>query len=238
MRLIDLHCHVLPGVDDGALDTRDSVAMAAQAERDGIAVICATPHIRHDHDVRIGELPERVAELNEALRAAGRDVVVTTGGEVAEPIVGELTDDELRACSLGGGGRWILLEPAAGPLSARTLATVTTLRERGFGTVLAHPERHPGEGVDDRLREIAAAGALIQLTAAFVLDGSADWFARERLVHVLASDAHSSHGGRRVEIAAALQRLGTIAALAPHTGWIARTAPRAIVDGRDVASPY
>src|SRR5688500_15462578 len=124
MGLVDLHCHVLPGVDDGALDERDSLAMAAQADRDGIALICATPHIRRDHDVRIDELAERVARLNDAFAAAGRTVRVTTGGEVAEPIVDELTDDELRRCSLGGGGRWVLLEPAAGPLGDRTLDTV------------------------------------------------------------------------------------------------------------------
>jgi tyrosine-protein phosphatase YwqE len=68
--VIDLHCHLLPGVDDGALDLADSLAMARQAEADGISAICATPHIRHDHDVRIGELHARVAELNRALEAA------------------------------------------------------------------------------------------------------------------------------------------------------------------------
>ena len=238
MDLVDLHCHVLPGVDDGALDERDSVAMAAQADRDGIALICATPHIRHDHDVRIDELDERVTRLNDAFAAAGRTVRVTTGGEVAEPIVGALTDDELRRCSLGRGERWILLEPAAGPLGAGTLATVEALRERGFRTVLAHPERHPGAGVAEALRRIAATGALLQLTAAFVLDGSAEWFARERLVHVLASDAHSSHGGRRVELTAALRRLSELGGLGEHADWIARTAPRAIVEGRDVDPPY
>jgi protein-tyrosine phosphatase len=64
--LVDLHCHVLPALDDGARDLEDALAMARQAERDGIAVICATPHIRHDHDVRIAELPARVDALNDA----------------------------------------------------------------------------------------------------------------------------------------------------------------------------
>ena len=58
--MIDLHCHILPGVDDGARDLDDAAAMAAQAQADGIATICATPHIRHDHDVRIAELADRV----------------------------------------------------------------------------------------------------------------------------------------------------------------------------------
>ncbi len=69
--MIDLHCHLLPGVDDGALDEADSVAMARAALRDGVRAICATPHIRHDHDVRIGELAGRAARLQAALDRAG-----------------------------------------------------------------------------------------------------------------------------------------------------------------------
>ena len=238
MGLVDLHCHILPGVDDGALDLRDAVAMARTAARDGIEIVCATPHIRADHDVRIHELRERVRELNDALGEDGVATRVVTGGEVAEPIVAALSDDELRACSLGGAGRWILLEPAAGPLDASTVATVERLGERGFRAVLAHPSAIPGDGVDERLREIARLGALIQITAAFVLDGSADWFVRERLVHVLASDAHSSHGGRPAEIAAALERVARSPELGPHAAWIATTAPHAIVAGRDAQAPF
>jgi len=55
--VIDVHCHILPALDDGALDLDDSAAMAAQAAEDGIEVVCATPHIRPDHLVRVAELP-------------------------------------------------------------------------------------------------------------------------------------------------------------------------------------
>ena len=67
MGFIDLHCHLLPGVDDGGLDRDDSVAMARVAVKEGVEAICATPHIRHDHDVRIGEIAGRVAALDEEL---------------------------------------------------------------------------------------------------------------------------------------------------------------------------
>jgi len=70
--LIDLHCHVLPGIDDGAVDLADAVALMRQATADGIATVCATPHIRHDHEVRIGELPERVAALRSRADAPRR----------------------------------------------------------------------------------------------------------------------------------------------------------------------
>jgi protein-tyrosine phosphatase len=83
--VIDLHCHILPALDDGAIDLDDSVAMAKQAQSDGIAVVCATPHIRPDHEVRIDDLPGRVAAVNEELERRGLEVRVATGGEVAEP---------------------------------------------------------------------------------------------------------------------------------------------------------
>ena len=80
MGLIDLHCHLLPGVDDGPLDLQDSVAMGRHAVTEGIEAICATPHIRHDHDVRIGEIAGRVATLEEELGRRGILLRVLTGG--------------------------------------------------------------------------------------------------------------------------------------------------------------
>src|SRR6266508_4377391 len=93
--VIDLHCHILPGIDDGALDLADSLAMARVAADDGIETISATPHIRHDHDVRIAELPARVAELNGELSRNGVPVEIVTGGEVAETAIEGLGEDEL-----------------------------------------------------------------------------------------------------------------------------------------------
>lgn len=240
--MIDLHCHLLPRVDDGALDDADSLAMARVAEHDGIAVICATPHIRHDHDVRIAELAGRVAVLREQLREHGVAVDVRGGGEVAETVVDRLTDAELRAVSLGGGGRWILLEPQAGPLGATLVDAVRALAARGFRALVAHPERHLGPDLFDRLAEAIGAGALVQATAAHVEHGPAAEgmaeLARRGLLHVVASDAHSSHGGRPVRLSGALGRLAELPATAPHIDWIARGAPAAIVAGDDVRAPY
>lgn len=240
--MVDLHCHVLPGVDDGALDLPDSVAMARQADHDGIERICATPHIRHDHDVRIRELADRVGELNAALAAAGVHVRVLPGGEVAETIVERLDDDELRAVTLGGGGRWILVEPRPGPLSDSLARTVEHLAARGLRCLIAHPERHLTADLHARLAAVVARGALVQATAADVAGGrAADGMAalaRRGLIHVVASDAHSSHGGRPVRLSPALDRLAAMPETAPHVAWMARTAPEAIVAGHDVEPPF
>lgn len=238
--MIDLHCHILPGVDDGALDVADSLGMARQAERDGIAAVCATPHIRHDHQVRIGGLAERVRRLGEAVAAAGLSVRVLPGGEVAEPGALALSDEDLRHVSLGGGGRWILLEPRAGPLSDALGDTIDALAARGFSCVVAHPERHLVDDLADRLADAARRGALVQVTAALLEEGPAaealaDLVARG-LVHVVASDAHSSHGGRPVRLSGAVARMRAAGVPEARVRWIAEEVPAQIVRGEPVAT--
>ena len=241
--MIDLHCHILPALDDGALDLADSVAMARVGERDGIAVVCATPHIRDDHDVRIEELPARIAALQRELDDRGVRVRIAHGGEVAHFAADGLSAAHLRAVSLDGGG-WILLEPAPGPIADELGALVERLAERGARTIVAHPERHAGAGFEQQLRALAARGCLLQWTADFIAradpadpDALVLRFAREGLVHLLASDAHSSHGGRPVRLSAGLDRLREVCPPA-WVAWIAEEAPAAILRGEPVSPPW
>jgi len=239
---VDLHCHLLPGIDDGARDLADAVEMAKQAADDGIVAICTTPHIRADHAVRIEELPARRAELCAALAHAGCATRVLPGGEVATDMLDALDDHELASVALGGSGAWVLLEPAAGPLDGRLDGAVDALRVRGFRALVAHPERHPGPGFADRLERLVAAGALVQATAAYLTDESTRaamlMLVRAGVVHVLGSDAHSSRVGRRVELAPALDVLAATEPTACHLEWVAQTAPWGIVRGQDVVSPF
>src|SRR4051794_26832543 len=234
--LVDLHCHVLPGVDDGPSDLDDAVAMAEQAAADGISVICATPHVRHDHDTRIHELADRVAALNAALADRGVTTRVATGAEVAETALARLDSDELSQVSLGGTGRWVLLEPAPGPLGPLLLAAIGHLAERGARVVVAHPERHLGAGFEQVLGDCVAAGALVQLTAALVLDPGAGptlaELARTGVAHLVASDAHSARAGRPVAIAAAIDALGE--QVGENVARFAREAPAAILRGEEI----
>lgn len=240
--MIDLHCHILPALDDGSLDLSDSVAMARVAERDGIEVVCATPHIRFDHDVRIGELARRVGQLQQELDERGVGVRVAQGGEVSQLAADDLSDGELREVSLGGNG-WILLEPAPGPLAGELAPQVRRLAARGFQILLAHPERHAGADLEERLVELVDAGCLLQWTADFVAradpadpDALVLRLARDGLVHVLASDAHSSHGGRAVRLSDGLARLREVCS-AEQARWIER-APEAILRGGTVSPPW
>jgi protein-tyrosine phosphatase len=235
--VIDLHCHILPELDDGALSLEDSVAMARQAEDDGIAVVCATPHIRHDHNVRPEEIASRVRAVQDELRDHGVGVRIVPGGELAQTEADRLTDAELRLVTLGAAGGWVLLEPAPGPLDGGLQAVVDGLSERGFRAVIAHPERHAGSDFEEHLRSLVESGCLIQWTAEFVAEAAGSdlvlRLAGEGLAHLLGSDAHSSYGGRPVRLAAGFARLATVCAPA-RIAWMVDEAPRAILRGDPV----
>ena len=109
---------------------------------------------------------------------------------------------------------------------------------------MAHPERHAGVDFERFLRVLAAEGCLVQWTADFIAradpadpDALVLRLAREGLVHVLASDAHSSHGGRPVRLSHAVERLREVCP-PESVAWIAELAPAAILRGEPVAAPW
>jgi tyrosine-protein phosphatase YwqE len=161
---------------------------------------------------------------------------------VAEPIVDDLTEDELNAVSLAGGGTWILLEPAAGPLGGAFVETVERLVRRGHRALVAHPERH----FDDRslaaLAEATRHGALIQVTAEAMAESGPDWapvqLARRGLLHVLASDSHTARFGRPLRLSRGIDALRRVEEARPHLDWIVNEAPLAIVAGEAVDPPF
>jgi protein-tyrosine phosphatase len=239
---VDLHCHILPGLDDGAADLEDSLDMARQAGADGIATVCATPHVRHDHDVRVHELDDRVAGLQSALDRAGIGVRIRPGAEVAETAALQLDAAELRAASLGAAGGWILLEPSPGPLSDSLGEVVDALARRGVRSLVAHPERHLAPDLANRLVALVNRGALVQATAASVVDDAAGpamlGLAERGVVHVLGSDSHSARAGRPVALRAAIDLLADVSLLRPHRDWLASTGPEAILAGDAVQAPW
>lgn len=239
--MIDLHCHILPAIDDGAADLEDSVAMARQAAADGIEVICATPHIRDDHDVRIDELAGRVAELNSELGRREIGIRIAPGGEVAETALAGIDATELSRVALDGG-RWILLEPAPGPLSDSLESAVEALAEVGMGSVIAHPERHLAPDLFERLARLIERGALVQATAAYLAHpetaaGMAT-MVQYGLVHVLGSDAHSASFGRAANLSEGLEALRMIEPAASHLEWISHVAPAAILSEERIEPPF
>jgi protein-tyrosine phosphatase len=235
---IDLHAHLLPGVDDGPAELAGSLAMAAAAVAAGTRVMAATPHINGAFAIGPAELAGRVASLGSALERAGIGLQVVTGGELAHERALELSDDELRAIALGDGG-CLLVECPFGRAGELVGHLVAHLQGKGHRVLLAHPERSPDfSGDPARLAALVRRGAFVQVTAGSLagefgrtVRRSCLTFLEQDLVHVIASDAHDAaqRPPALMPLASdALQRWGQPPELAE---WLCAAAPRALLEG-------
>jgi protein-tyrosine phosphatase len=191
---VDLHCHLLPAVDDGPPTMAESVALARAVAADGTVEVAVTPHVA---DVEIASLAERLELLAGELAQAGVELTLLQSGELRCDRVATTADDDLDRIALGPArSRWILLEPPfqGGPADVHDAARA--LRGRGFGVVIAHPERAPA--LDGAAIELELSrGSQLLLNAGSLLGrhGSGPQRAAERLVAegaacAVASDAH------------------------------------------------
>jgi len=238
--MLDLHTHILPGLDDGVRTIDEALDLARAAVNDGVATTAATPHVREDYPTTVRAIENGVAELRMRLGEEGIPLEVVTGGEVALERLKLLDDEELRGFTLAQTGRYLLVEfPDFGwPLGLD--AAVDQLLGRGIVPVLAHPERNSEiRDLPSRLAAAVEAGALVQVTA-MSLDGRAGRraaaVAREllslRLVHLLATDAHAPDV-RAGGLGAACAAVGD-----EELAWfLVRHAPAAILAGDEVGAP-
>jgi protein-tyrosine phosphatase len=247
MKSADLHFHLLPGVDDGPTDLAESLCLARAAVADGTQTIVATPHVRFDLGTTdTAEILHRVCELRALLAAFSLPVEVLCGGELGHDVVGSLSQYELELIAQGPpGARWLLVEAPFESIDAGFHAAADELRDRGFGVLIAHPERSTDAtlaGAQGLRRELEA-GSLAQVNAQSLTGehgeqaGAAAWrLIREGLVAVIASDAHGPTrppalgAARRALVEAGVPRTSAdlLVAVAPqrllHTGIRSRTA--------------
>jgi len=237
MDRIELHFHLLPGVDDGPGDLGVALALARESVRDGTRVITCTPHAAH---VDVAEIPERVRELRAAVVQAGIDLDVRPGAELAWRDVHALGGAELETVAQGPPGRrWLLLEaplPGTGTLAGLT-DSARELRGRGFGVLIGHPERSPALVRDPgAVNQLLAAGDRLQVNASSLTGyhGAGARAAALDLVAagsaaVIASDAHQpgARAPRLSEAVAVLRREGMPAADAEA---LVGAAPRALLE--------
>ena len=108
--MIDLHSHILPGLDDGATDLADALEIARAAVADGITTIAATPHVREDYPTTSDAMESGVRQLRAALEREGIDLELLPGGEVSLEQLDRLSHDELRRFGLGGNPKYLLIE--------------------------------------------------------------------------------------------------------------------------------
>jgi len=212
--MIDLHSHILPGIDDGAHDDAEAVAMARMAVAEGVTVQACTPHFFPGVFDNAGlDVRERVARLQALLDAEGVPLRLVVGGDVhvAPDITAKLRSGQLLSLN---DTRYVLIEPPHHVLPPRIDEFFFNLRMAGYVPILTHPERMSWiEERYDLIRRLAANGVWMQLTAGALVGHfgrrAQYWSERmldEDLVQIVASDAHNTHR-RPPLIAAAFEAL-------------------------------
>lgn len=239
--MIDIHAHILPGVDDGPETLSEAVRMCRMAVEDGCEAIIATPHQRHplwenDDLNRLGDL---AAELQ---RAVGSSIQILLGAEIR--VDSELLDHLELASWFGlrplASSRYLLVELDRSGVGPDPFELAHELLLEGWRPVFAHPELLPWFGEDESLLgSLHEAGALFQITAMSVLGemGRRPRKIAERLLDAgwadfLASDCHAERGRKpgltkAKEVVA--RRWGSLVAER-----LTRSNPRAVLDDRTI----
>lgn len=236
--MIDLHAHILPGIDDGPPSEVAALEMARTAVAAGTRAIAATSHIDTGFAVSVAGLAGAREALAARLAAEGIELEILQGGEVAPARLPELDDAALASLTLGGGGT-VLLECPFASVGAAMEPMVIDLRRRGFGVLLGHPERSPTFARShERLAVLVELGASAQVTAGSLSGRFGDHVRRtaERmleagLVHVVASDAHDAVR-RPPDLRLAADALrGRYDGVDEQLAWMTDAAPAALVAG-------
>lgn len=197
--MIDLHSHILPGIDDGAKTIEDTIAMARIAVDNGTTVIAATPHV-----IEGRWLPEwsciqsLCAELSRELKREKIALTIVPGAEVALNMdILNLIEGPGQYCL--NGGRYMLVELPATHIPQYADEFFFTLQSRGISPILAHPERHPEIAHKPELIvEWVSKGILMQVNGPSLVGKmgeramkTAEVLLASQLVHFLGSDTHS-----------------------------------------------
>jgi len=241
---VDLHCHCLPGLDDGPATVTEALSLCHDLVADGFTTVVATPHQLGRYDGRSGNAETRagVAALNDALGGGGLPLRALPGAEVRidERIPSQLARNDIM--TLADGGRYLLVElPGEAFITPMRLAG--ELAPMGVTTILAHPERC---GYLQRMPELATpwvqGGVHLQLTAASIVGvfgraaQAACWhWLRSGAAWLVATDAHG--GERRPRMSDAMsaisRRLGPAVA-----DRVCLENPRRVLRGETMIPPW
>ena len=199
--MIDIHTHILPGIDDGLQSIGEALLVAEEAAAQGVSVMVATPHLRWGSQQELSALRIRqeVNDLNALMQAKGVPIQILPGCEI--PLTADLPERLQRDewMSLGDGRRAVLVEPPweEWPPFGRTV--LQELLDAGWNVVLAHPERYRFfQHRLELLEELGQMGVHLQVTTGSLIPGRASPPAarcayelmERRLVSVVASDCH------------------------------------------------
>jgi protein-tyrosine phosphatase len=199
--VIDLHCHILPGVDDGSRSLEESLYMARTAVEDGIHTVVATAHsLNGIHTNRVEEIAQKVQAFKKIL---ARDQIplrlfFAIEVHICPHLLAHIKKGD--AGTVNSSGKYLLLELPSQTIPPGIKDEVFSLKLHGITPIIVHPERNAFIRKDpDILFDLVTMGALSQVTAmsitgAFGLEvrHATERLLKRRLCHVIASDAHSA----------------------------------------------
>ncbi|OGW42646.1 MAG: hypothetical protein A2132_01715 [Nitrospirae bacterium RBG_16_43_11] len=242
--MIDIHCHILPGTDDGPETIEESLEMCRIAALDGIKVIVATPHFRPGISESSQEkVSDLIAILMDKVKQECIDLQILPGSEVT--FTAEMPDyiRNNEYLTINGNGRYFLTEfyPSAVPLHWETV--LLSMLHSGYVPVLAHPERNSFfMNNPEGLSAIVRSGVLVQITAMSVTGELGEeiqrlsiFLLKHNLVHVIATDAHSSV--HRVPMLAEAVSIAADVIGKEHASALVTSVPAAITGGKTVIFP-
>jgi protein-tyrosine phosphatase len=239
---VDIHCHLVPGIDDGAQSWEQSLLMAAMAAADGIQTIVVTPHQLGNFTHNSGQLIRaRTSELQQFLDNHGIALRVLPGADVRiEPgLVEKLRSGEV--LTLADRRKHVLLE-LPHELYFPLEDVLESLRRAGMVGILSHPERNQGLLKQPRLLPpLVDGGCLMQVTCGSLLGtfGPAsqqlsEWMLEQGLVHFLSTDAHG-HNARRPLMKHAFERAKQLIGEEVAVDLCCRN-PAAVAEGEEVTA--
>ena len=202
--MVDLHHHLLPGLDDGAPDLETAVQMARQAAEDGITHVVCTPHASSRYKFDPPRNDRILQQLRTALASAGIHLVLGTGCDFHlsyENVQDALANPTRYTIN---SGEYLLVELPDYGLAPTLEETFYSLRLAGMTPILTHPERNPSIQQDtSRLAQWMRDGLLTQVTAGSVTgdmgrkaQALAHRLLADRWVHFIATDAHNTRSRR------------------------------------------
>ena len=234
--MIDLHTHVLAGIDDGPSTLEGSLAIVRAAAAAGTRALVATPHVSRHYPNDAETIARRVEELRAVSSAEGLGVEILRGSEIAMSRVADLPAAELDDLRLGDGP-WLLIEPSFTKPIDELETIVAELHRRGHRVLLAHPERCMAFHRDPlTLESLVRRGALTSITAGSLVGSFGEHIryfalrlAEDGLLHNVASDSHDPVR-RPPSIGAELERAG----LGELAEWLTESVPAAVLSGEEV----
>ena len=198
--LADIHCHLMPYVDDGAYDREECVALLRMEAEQGVRSICLTPHLRSGmFETEDGEICQRFEQVREwaAEQALPLTLYHSREYHYDRLFLRRLDEDRLRPL---GNGRFLLLEFGGRHQIPDMLEAISLTLEAGYTPLIAHVERYEPLHRDwTYAQDLRDAGAYLQINAGSVLGKEGmrqrmlcGKLLRRQLVHVIASDAHDT----------------------------------------------